>query len=34
MQEVMRLCYNLSKSPRLDIVAEDAEGTSRAKLMQ
>ena len=27
MQEVMRLCYNLSKSPRLDIVAEDAEGT-------
>ena len=34
MQEVMRLCYNLSKSPRLDIVAEIDDGTSLAKLMQ
>ena len=34
MQEVMRLCYNLSKSPRLDIVSEIDDGTSLAKLMQ
>ena len=34
MQEVMRLCFNLSKSPRLDIVAEIDDGSNIAKLMQ
>ena len=34
MQEGMKLCYNLSKSPRLDIVAEIDDGTNIAKFMQ